>query len=59
MVLIYGNDYIENREEWNKARPTDEDMKTATIDYLESYECLYDDNIPEDWYSSMYWMIQE
>lgn len=59
MILIYGNDYIENLEEWNKARPTEEDMKTTTIDYLQSYECLYDDNLPEDWYDSMYWMIKE
>ena len=59
MLLIYGNDYIENCEEWNKTRPTEEDMKTVTIDYLQAYEFLYDDNLPEDWYDSMYWMIKE
>ena len=40
MLLIYGNDYIENREEWNKSRLTEEDMNTTTIDYLQSYEFL-------------------
>lgn len=59
MILVYGNDYIENREEWSKARQTEKDMKTTTIDYLQAYEYLYDDNLPEDWYNSMYWMIQE
>jgi hypothetical protein len=59
MILIYGNDYIENCEEWNKSRPTAEDMKSVTIDYLQAYEFLYDDNLPEDWYDSAYWMIEE
>ena len=59
MLLIYGNKYMENHEEWHKEKPSDEDMLTTTLDYLNAYEFLYEDNLPDDYYESVYWRIEE
>lgn len=60
MVLVYGNKYTVNEEEWNREIPTDKDMLTATLDYLDSMQWLYDDGcLPSDWLDSIFWRINE
>lgn len=57
--LIYGNKYIENVEEWNKEKPSDSDMLTTALDYLDAYQFLCKDELSEDWYDTMFWRIEE
>lgn len=58
MILVYGNKYTTNEEEWNKEKPSDEDMLTATLDYLQSQEEDFrdeNDKLPEDWFDTVFW----
>ena len=57
--LIYGNKYIENVEEWNKEKPSDRDMLTTALDCLDAYQFLCKDELPEDWYGTIFWKIEE
>ena len=61
MILVYGNKYIENREEWNKEKPNDKDMLTATLDFLNAYEFVFGEveEIPDDWYDDLFWRTEE
>ena len=62
MVLVYGNKYTTNEEEWNGERPTNDDMYSVALDYLESIEDIWRDenrNLPYDWYGSICWEIKE
>ena len=57
MILVYGNKYIKNREEWNKEKPDDKDMLTTTLDFLNAYDEA--EKTPDDWYDSLFWKIEE
>lgn len=58
MILLYGNKYVTNEEEWNKEKPSDKDMFTATLDYLQTQEEYFrdeNDKLPEDWFDTVFW----
>lgn len=58
MILVYGNKYVANEEEWNKEKPSDEDMLTATLDYLQTQEEYFrdeNDKLPENWFDTVFW----
>ena len=60
MLLIYGNKYTTNEEEWHGERPTDKDMLGATLDYLDSMQWMYsNEDLPNDWRDSLFWRIEE
>lgn len=62
MILIYGNKYTTNEEEWNGERPTNEDMFSISVDYLQSIQDMWrdtDGNLPNDWHDSICWRIDE
>lgn len=57
MILVYGNKYITNEEEWNKEKPSDKDILNATLDYLQSQEEYFrdeNDKLPEDWFDTVF-----
>ena len=56
---IYGNKCVENIEEWNKEKPSDKDMLTTTLDCWDAHQFLYEDKLPEDWYGTIFWKIEE
>ena len=61
MVLVYGNKYVVNKEEWSKEKPEDEDMLVATLDFLDLMQFAYvdeDNNLPEGWYESVFFGIE-
>lgn len=61
MILVYGNKYIENREEWDEEKPSNKDMLTTTLDFLNAYEFAFGEreNIPDDWYDGLFWRAEE
>lgn len=62
--LEYGNKYVTNTEDIDESKIdqiSDEDMKTATLDFLDSMQYYFLDEdlrLPEDWYESIYWKIE-
>ena len=57
MILVYGNKYTENREEWHRQKPSNDFMEGVILTYLESveHEYIYDGELPNDWYSTAFW----
>ena len=41
MILVYGNKYTENREEWRRQKPSNDFMEGVILTYLESVEDEY------------------
>jgi hypothetical protein len=56
MILVYGNAYARNEEELTR-QPSDESMRTATLDFLDSVSSFYkvDGVLPKDWLDGIFW----